>query len=172
MSRHIPESFVLFRQRDITIASFGESTRRCWKPTCSTCSLCQCSFVLSLPHLLNSIEHTSCTCSIATVSASCLRTAQSTILNGDPKRSLNSAHRHRTYAKLAICWRRTILCQYLCNRSVFFFFFFCCFDFELPRAQPCWFLFIYEEQKRDWLMMASFVHDVKYTECQTQGRVK
>ena len=127
MSRHIPESFVLFRQRDITIASFGESTRRCWKPTCSTCSLCQCSFVLSLPHLLNSIEHTSCTCSIATVSASCLRTAQSTILNGDPKRSLNSAHRHRTYANLAICWRRTILCQYLCNRSVFVLFFFCFF---------------------------------------------
>ena len=124
MSRHIPESFVLFRQRDITIASFGESTRRCWKPTCSTCSLCQCSFVLSLPHLLNSIEHTSCTCSIATVSASCLRTAQSTILNGDPKRSLNSAHRHRTYENLAICWRRTILCQYLCNRSVFVLFFF------------------------------------------------
>ena len=154
MSRHIPESFVLFRQTDITIASFGESTRRCWKPTCSTCSLCQCSFVLSLPHLLNSIEHTSCTCSIATVSASCLRTAQSTMLNGDPKRSINLAHRHRTYENLAICWRRTILCQYLCSRSVFCFV--CCFDFELPRAQPCWFLFIYEEQKETgswWLAL-------------------
>ena len=170
MSLHIPESFVLFRQRDITIASFGESTRRCWKPTCSTCSLCQCSFVLSLPHLLNSIEHTSCTCSIATVSASCLRTAQSTILNGDPKRSINLAHRHRTYENLAICWRRTILCQYLCSRSVVVF----CLLLRLWASQGAAMLvpvYLWRAE-RDWLMMASFVHIARYTECQTQGHVK
>ena len=167
MSRHIPESFVLFRQSDITKASFGDFTRHYSRPTCSACGLCQCSFVLPLPHVLNSIEHTSCTCSIVTVSAPSPRTAQSTILNEDPEWSLNLPQRPRTYADLAICWHRMFLCQYLCNRSAFFF-----IDFELPRAQPCWFLFIYEEQERDWLMMVSFVHDVKYTECQTQGRVK
>ena len=120
MFRHIPESFVLFRQSDITIVSFRDFTRHYSRPTYSACSLCQCSFVLPLPHLLNSIEYTSCTCSTVTVSAPSPRTAQSTILNEDPKWSLNLAQRPRTYANLAICWHRTFLCQYLCNRSALF----------------------------------------------------